>query len=47
MSLMLEDLSQSEATKQLLIHTLPNILVLQLKRFSFTGIGGEKVARCY
>lgn len=36
---------KSEATKQLLIHTLPNILVLQLKRFSFTGIGGEKVAR--
>ena len=34
-----------EATKQLLIHTLPNILILQLKRFSFLGMHGGKLSK--
>ncbi len=38
---------KSEATKRLLIHTLPNILVLQLKRFHFLGHGshGSKLSQ--
>ena len=36
---------KSTATKQLTIHTLPNILVIQLKRFSFAGSLGGKISR--
>uniref|UniRef100_A0A7S4UCB0 Ubiquitin carboxyl-terminal hydrolase n=1 Tax=Guillardia theta TaxID=55529 RepID=A0A7S4UCB0_GUITH len=36
---------RSQATKQLRIHTLPNILVVQLKRFSFWGLHGGKISR--
>ena len=36
---------KSEASKQLTIHTLPNVLVLQLKRFSFLGMHGGKISR--
>ena len=36
---------KSEASKQLTIHTLPNVLVLQLKRFSFLGMHGGKISK--
>jgi ubiquitin C-terminal hydrolase len=35
---------KSKATKQILIHTLPNILVLQLKCFNFLGTHGFKLS---
>jgi ubiquitin carboxyl-terminal hydrolase 36/42 len=35
---------KSEASKQLTLHALPNILVLQLKRFSFMGMQGSKIS---
>jgi ubiquitin carboxyl-terminal hydrolase 36/42 len=34
-----------KATKQLLMHTLPNVLILQFKRFSSGGMDGGKVSK--